>query len=593
MADITGNTCEVITLFPLEVECNVTNASTNLSNDGSIRLGIYGGTAPYSVTWSNGQHGHTLITLSAGTYSATVVDYYGDYTATTQCEVGFDTFYVSKLTECSVPSNVIYLTNTGFDSNIVYSFNEIDGCYEFDGEILHTTEPYSALTIANEYENGCNECNPPQPSPPAKIDMCLSNGVDTQYTFTYSSTDSNGNYVWTSGSMTLSYNSTGGYWQITPWSLGGAMRLYQTPVSSYPLGNWTNDGVQSTVTWDMTSGACSGLPLGLTAQATDAQCVGENGSVVLTASNGVPLYTYSIDSYGNSQQSGVFNNIPPGTYTGQVQDSDSPPNTATTTFTIGAGSPSQTYTFYLTQVGSTTTTPNNTNDSVTTTYSYDITVSPTLPAGVSMTANLQLYHLREKSGDQPQNDSTEFSVSHDFLKNNTTSITTTDTTPTTAYGTPCGNTLSPQSIYNTNANSVTFNSGDYVRVNVTQTVDLNTLTTDCQCPTKGRYMTILKVFPQGINGGSCNNYTTSIIQATPVETTRQGCQTTTTCSRYKLENIVLKDNINAVYNYTDCSGVNKNITVTPLDIEFVCAQQKPTIVSGQGALVTFVSTPCT
>jgi len=593
MPDITGNTCEVITLFPLEVECNVTNASTNLSNDGSITLGINGGTAPYAVTWSNGQNGKTLITLSAGTYSATVVDYYGDFTATTQCEVGYDAFYISKLTECSNPSNIIYLTNTGFETDIVYSFNEINGCYEFDSELLHTTESYSALTIANEYENGCEECDPPQPSPPAKIDMCLSNGVDTQYTFTYSSTDSNGNYVWTSGSMTLSYVTSGGYWQITPWSLGGTMRLYQTPVSNYPLGNWTNYGIPARYEWTMTSGACSGLPLGLSAQATDAQCVGENGSVVLTASNGVPGYYYSILSYGTPQQSGVFNNVPPGTYTGQVQDSDSPPNTAIATFTIGAGSPSQTYNFYITQVGSTTTTPNNVNDSVTTTHSYDITVNPSLPAGVTMTANLQLYHLREKSGDQPQYNSTVFSVSHTFLKNNTTPISTTDTTPTSSYGTSCGNILTPQSIYNTNANNITFTTGDSVRVNVTQTVDLNTLTDDCECPTKGRYMTILKVYPQGINGGSCNNYNTSVTQATPVETIRQGCQTTTGCYTYEASNPGVRA---GEVKYVDCDDSNQTLLIGRTATKTFCARPTPApyvSIGTQYISLTQISTTCT
>ena len=592
MSDITGNTCEIITIFPLEVECNVTNASTNLSVDGSIDLLINGGTAPYVVTWSNGQQGKTLITLSAGTYSATVVDYYGDYTATTQCEVGYDTFYLSKLTECSNPSNIIYLTNTGFDESIVYSFNEIQGCYEFVEEILHSSESYSALTISNQYENGCNECDPPQPSPPAQIDMCLSNGQDTQYTFTYSSTDLNGNYVWTSGSLTLSYNQNGGYWEITPWAIGGNMKLYQNPVSSYPLGAWTNYGVNSRFEWNMTSGECVGLPLSVSAQATDANCVGENGSVVLTGSNGTPSYAYSIQSYAIPQQSGTFINVPPGTYTGVVQDSANPPNSSTVQFTIGAGTPSQTYSFYITQVGSTTTTPNNVNDSVTTTHSYDITINPPLPSGVSMDGILQIYHLREKSGDQPQPNSTVFTVSHQFLKNNTTPISTTDTTPTTSYGTSCGNILSPQSIYNTNTPNITFNSGDYVRVNITQTVDLNTLTDNCECPTKGRYMTTVKVTPEGIQGGSCNNYTTTQIQSTPVETIRQGCEITSSCKTYEVEALALRFNYD--FTYTDCT-TNQTVTgsVNASSPVTVCSTTVPQFLQQNVGTVTLISSTCT
>lgn len=592
MAEITGNTCDVITLFPLTVECNVTDSTTNLSNDGSINLLINGGTAPYTITWDGGQNGPILNNLSAGTYSATVVDYYGDFTATTECEVGFSTFYLSKLTECDNPSNIIYLTNTGFDTDLVYRFNGINTCYEYVENVLYTAQTYSALTISNTYENGCNECKPPEPSPPAQISMCLSNDVDTQYTFTYSSTDVNNNYVWDSGSMVLSYNTLG-YWEITPWVLGGTMRLYQSPVSAYPLGLWTNFGVDTRVIWSMTSGACSGLPLSLLATVSDAQCVGENGSVILTASNGVPNYLYSIQYYSSPQQSGLFINLPPGVYTGAVQDSDVPPNIATYQFTIGAGSVSTNYSVFLTQVGSTITTPNNVNDSITTTYNYQINVTPPLPVGVSLAVDVRVYNYTEKSGKQPDPNSTTFSNVITITKNGVTTLPTLNTTPIYSNGVPCGIYPSSKTEYFTYTGNIILTNNDYLNVSVLQTVDLNTLGDDCDCLTKGKYVTFVEVLPKGLTGGTCATYSLRPVQSSSVETVRQGCQPAATCKTYQLENISdINTGTNAIFSYTDCNEDQQTKTLIPEVDVYVCSLTTPVVTFGPGQ-VTLISNTCT
>lgn len=45
-------------------------------DDGKISLSIIGGTAPYSVTWSNNQKGFSLTNLPSGKYTYSVKDYY-------------------------------------------------------------------------------------------------------------------------------------------------------------------------------------------------------------------------------------------------------------------------------------------------------------------------------------------------------------------------------------------------------------------------------------------------------------------------------------------------------------------------------------
>jgi hypothetical protein len=101
MAQITQNNCNVSSLRPLEVVCSPTNASSPESQDGSIQLYINGGTSPYTVSWVNGSQGTYIGNLQAGEYTATVTDYYGDYTETITCTVGNDTFYIDEFIKCS------------------------------------------------------------------------------------------------------------------------------------------------------------------------------------------------------------------------------------------------------------------------------------------------------------------------------------------------------------------------------------------------------------------------------------------------------------------------------------------------------------
>ena len=106
------NECSPITIFPLGVECVSINTSTPLTTDGSLTLNITGGTPPYEVTWSNGESSPMISGLSTGSYSATIVDYYGDYTATTTCFVDSDTFNLYKFTSCPNSGSTIYLSAT-------------------------------------------------------------------------------------------------------------------------------------------------------------------------------------------------------------------------------------------------------------------------------------------------------------------------------------------------------------------------------------------------------------------------------------------------------------------------------------------------
>jgi len=79
------NECDVVTIFPLGVNCVVQNPTSNGSYDGIASLFISGGTPPYIINWENGNYSQTLTNLGSGQYNAVVTDFYGDFTANTTC----------------------------------------------------------------------------------------------------------------------------------------------------------------------------------------------------------------------------------------------------------------------------------------------------------------------------------------------------------------------------------------------------------------------------------------------------------------------------------------------------------------------------
>ena len=61
MGQLSGNSCNIITILPLGVDCNSVNASTPDATNGVIVLHITGGTPPYNIVWNNGFTGFTNI----------------------------------------------------------------------------------------------------------------------------------------------------------------------------------------------------------------------------------------------------------------------------------------------------------------------------------------------------------------------------------------------------------------------------------------------------------------------------------------------------------------------------------------------------
>jgi hypothetical protein len=388
MGLLSGNSCNIITILPMGLDCDSINASTPESTNGAVALYITGGTPPYKVTWDNGQQGTFLSNLSPGEYSATVIDYYGDFTGTTTCSVGFETFYLEEFENCSNGNKIYYLADLPsiFEPGSVYELTTQAGCWISSGLTLYSTQNYinsfAEMSEESPYED-CNTCDPPVTPIVYPSKLCLIYNIELTDTLTeFNSGNTINDYPsWTASSpdRVIYYNNLTTRWEISGWTQGG-VPVFQNQ-SIPPVGTWSILGTYGR-TLNVNEGSCPPPPLNLKISRNNPTCSNSSdGSIVVTPLGGVPPFTYSIDGI-NYQIGNTFVNLNASTYTIFVKDSNN--TIASITTTLVAQQIFQNYTINLTNNGLTTLSgPPNTK-----TYSFTISVTPPLPNNKTLTFNL-------------------------------------------------------------------------------------------------------------------------------------------------------------------------------------------------------------
>ena len=321
------NECEVFTLFDMGVSCNLIKEPTVGAFNGIMSVNVTGGTAPYSFYWNTGERTQTISNIPYGTYTVLVVDYYGDYSATTSCSILAPTpTSTPTQTITQTPSPTIALPNL---------------CLKFLG--YSNTGAVSQLSLTF-------------------VPSGSQNGKSTWYNY--------------SNNLTIIWNNTvtPNRWQINSWSFGG------TPVSSnqglIPDTGWSFIGTPGTYSDIVSSrGNCPTVPpLSFTYQTTPASCVGVcNGGLTISPIGGVPPYSYSINGT-TFQPSNIFNNLCPSSFGITVKDSMG--TLSQQSITIGGGSNSV-FTLIPTIISTNAPAQNNPATRITT---WQISLSPT-PSG--------------------------------------------------------------------------------------------------------------------------------------------------------------------------------------------------------------------
>jgi hypothetical protein len=177
------------------------------------------------------------------------------------------------------------------------------------------------------------------------------------------------------------YNTTLLRWELLGW-VGSGLPSFNYAIAP-PVGNWTVNGYNGT-TVTVTEGECQGIPLSMTINPSAPSCVGvNNGSIVISALNGTPPYTYSIDgvNYGTNNS---FIGLGGGTYTVYTKDSNN--QIVSNTFTLTPQSSVVNYNINFTLTPAAT--EINTTTNKTKTWYWKVDVTPTLPTNKTVNFNL-------------------------------------------------------------------------------------------------------------------------------------------------------------------------------------------------------------
>ena len=299
------NECDVITIFPMGVNCIVQNPSTDKSFDGAAALIITGGTPPYTIYWEVGSFAPALSNIGIGEYSATVVDYYGDFTANTTCVLTAETLTISGM--CFIVSGVVnnqvvyvnsnslglkngkpyYFLQSGIQQLGYVFWNQPTNEWYFCQTLECQTTPYNILNDTGFYPTGTTGSweidmvtniliteayvgNCSLPSIPKNLyDLCLSfEVVDNKGQFPSFSIEQidlspagqiNGQESWTSStSQYLLYWNTSS--MPSQWTITGYLptTIFINNDPTYPpLSNWQILGNPNVNSVSVTEGNCA------------------------------------------------------------------------------------------------------------------------------------------------------------------------------------------------------------------------------------------------------------------------------------------------------------------------------------------------
>lgn len=331
------NECDVLTIFPLGVECLTQNPTTASSFDGVASLYITGGTPPYIIQWDNGNYSQTLTNLGTGQYTAVVTDFYGDFTANTVCNV-------------IAPSPTPTMTPTPTPTPLPHIPNL---CLVLEGRVGYT--PY--LETFNFSYNGYVNGYPSWTTTPPELDL-----------------------VW---------NNVSNQWEILGLTILNPAQLINTNPAIPPYAGWQQIGYNPSMNSlnllpngvQLLEGSCSTqniLSFSVTTNNPTCETINQlnicqgDGSIIFNIIDGTPPYSYSIDGINFFPNQPIFSNLCSGNYFPTVLDGAG--QTFTQNVTLIQPPPQQLYTVTLFL---------NQNSS-----SFNVTVSPQLPVGASISFDI-------------------------------------------------------------------------------------------------------------------------------------------------------------------------------------------------------------
>lgn len=445
------NECSVVTIFPMSVFCKVKQPSDPKSSDGTASLIITGGTPPYTVLWDNLNIGQTIYNLNFGTYTATVIDNYGDFTAKTTCVL-----VPPSPTPTTTPTPTP--TTPYIEYQICFNLSQFYVTFNPNG-IKNGRPNWTGTTGGQDYEIVWSASTNQWVLNPSPIP----------------------------GALIVNNNTS--YPPLNNWVVLGAPipppRLYTGSCTPPPVGLF---GIESIVIPETT-------PISLEVSKNDPSC-NCDGNLTLIGNGGVPPYSYSINGGITYRNIPIFDNLCSGIYSPTIMDSNG--NVTTTNITLNPPSNPIIYTVTL---NTTSNIQQTTGTLLTKEYTTLVNVTPPLEDGVMLTFDLSHTNIFKTS---PNTGSTTNITSSILYKNGLVeSVTLTGTTEGTTFNTFAGCQGNIINIKSTNDSwqSLQITNSDTILLVTTTTIIQNEVI-NCYVGTSDETFSITNVTLQGC--GCCN-----------------------------------------------------------------------------------------
>jgi hypothetical protein len=280
------------------------NVTVNGGSDGAATASATGGVPPYTFLWSNGATTAPIVGLIAGTYTVTVTDDNG-VTDTAQAVI---TEPAAVVASAVVDNNVT--TNGGSDGQATASATGGTAPYTYVWSNGATTAVASGL-VAGAYTVTVSDANLDNDTAsititePATViasavvdnDVSVNGGADGQATASASGGTAPYTYLWSNGATTATASGlTAGAYSVTVTD-----------------ANLANDTANITIT-EPTAVLAS-----ITTTVNESSPGAADGSATVTASGGVPPYTYL---WSNGATTATITGLSAGNYQVTVTDAN-------------------------------------------------------------------------------------------------------------------------------------------------------------------------------------------------------------------------------------------------------------------------------